>query len=234
MCITKFYSSSTNWFRYAVAWGAESIRAQHSIEHSSDLQSNTAPIYNRSTTTATAYNTSSSYKVSIGHETVNITEILPHPPSASPSDPISSNTMISNGERRQPLTVRKSVHLISLCFMCFVAAALILIALSIMHLFPRNSSDSNPHFLAEQNDLLSFLLRMNNISHIHPLRSATARPIATELSAQFFPNTDRFIYDLAHVICLCIILLNCFCLLVFSMEIYLGCNTMKTNKSSFR
>lgn len=197
------------------------------------IQSNTAPLYNRSTTTTTTaaaaatYNSSSSYKVSIGHETVNITEILPQRQSTLPSDPIGSPTMISNSERRQTLTIRKSIHLISLCFMCFVAAALILISLSMMHLFVKNSSNSN----IEQNDLTSFLLRTNNNltnNYNNLLYSVvTARPIAMDLSSHLVPNIDRLIYELANIICLCIILLNCFCLLVFSMEIYLGCNMIK-------
>ena len=189
------------------------------------IQSNTAPLYNRSTTTATtAYNSSSSYKVSIGHETVNITEILPQRQSTGAAEPICSPTMNSTGERTRTLTVRKSVHLISLCFMCFVAAALILIALSMMHLFEKNTAQFN----AEQNDLIAFLLRSNPNLSQHFLHSVgTPRPTVADL----WPHTDRLIYDLANVICLCIILLNCFCLLVFSMEIYLGCNMIKRTPS---
>jgi hypothetical protein len=45
---------------------------------------------------------------------------------------------------------------------------------------------------------------------------------------------ERTLRDLAMMICLCIIVLNCFCLLVFSIEIYLGCNMIKLKRHTYR
>ena len=155
---------------------------------------------------ANAYH-SSSYKVSIGHETVNITEIA--------RDRKSSDPLINMGKRRL-LNSRKGASILSLCFMCFVSASMILIAISTMNLILKlNHSRNNnllPHLIPTTN-LTSNLLYMLSISET-----------VTNL---LLPTYERIIREIATVICLLIIVLNCFCLLIFSIEIYLGCNMIK-------
>ena len=81
-----------------------------------------------------------------------------------------------------------------------------------------------------RNDLLPYLLQSSNgTAH---LLSLLATPIS--LTDQILPAYGRTIRDLATVVCLSIVVLNCFCLLVFSIEIYLGCNMVKGNADIYR
>lgn len=160
---------------------------------------------------------SSSYKVSIGHETVNITEILPPRPSIDRLP-----TIISN-ERRRILGQRQGVSVLSLCFMCFVSSSLILIAISMMHLFIRVEMNNEKQFLP-----IYFPSTHNNSANFFYMFSS---PTMTE---SILGNHHRILRDLAMVICLAIVVLNCFCLLVFSIEIYLGSNLAKVKINSFR
>jgi hypothetical protein len=168
---------------------------------------------------ATAYNTSS-YKVSIGHETVNITEIARH--RDSPTDPTSP--MVST-DRRRVITTRKNVNILSLCFMCFVSVSLILIAISTMHLLFKTTYTNN-------NDMIPLFLQSVNITPGYLYMFAAPVSLGDTVSNLIIPNYDRTIRDLATVVCLLIIVLNCFCLLVFSIEIYLGCNMMTSKLNS--
>ena len=166
---------------------------------------------------ATAYN-ASSYKVSIGHETVNITEIArPCEPSSDP--PI---TMLTD-ERRRLLTTRKGANILSLCFMCFVSASLILTSISIMHLLLKSN-------YVHHNDLIPLLLPTTNFTPGLVYVFAARIPTSESLAHLIIPVYDRTIRDLAIVVCLLIVVLNCFCLLVFSIEIYLGCNLIRTRR----
>jgi hypothetical protein len=184
------------------------------------IQSRANQFMNRLATTA--YN-SSSYKVSIGHETVNITEIArQHESSSDP--PI---TVVSN-ERRRIIAARKGANTLSLCFMCFVSASLILIAISIIHLLFKTNYVNN-------NDMIPYFLQSANFTPGFLYIFATPMSSADTISNLIIPIYDRTIRDLATVVCLLIIVLNCFCLLVFSIEIYLGCNMMmKTKENSHR
>lgn len=170
----------------------------------------------------TAYN-ASSYKVSIGHETVNITEIAR--PSESSSNPPAIG-MLTN-ERRQLLPTRKGANILSLCFMCFVSASLILISISIMHLLLKSN-------YVHQNDLIPLLLPSMNITPGLVYLFAARIPTSESLAQRIIPVYDRTIRDFAIVVCLLIIVLNCLCLLVFSIEIYLGCNLVRTRRKSHR
>ncbi len=171
---------------------------------------------------ATAAYNSSSYKVSIGHETVNITEIARHRESLSnPPTPIPSN------EQRRLISARKSANILSLCFMCFVSASLILIAISMMHLLLKTNYLNNT-------DTIPFLLQPANFTPGFVYIFATASASMDTISNLIVPIYDRTIRELATVVCLSIVVLNCFSLLVFSIEIYLGCNTIKTKENSNR
>jgi hypothetical protein len=152
---------------------------------------------------------SSSYKVSIGHETVNITEITRQQDPTTP--------------KRRIATSRKGANILSLCFMCFVSASLILIAISTMHLILKsnhhNNNDIIPHLYPTNNFTSGFLYMLS---------------ISESVSNLLLPSYDRTIRELATVICLLIIVLNCFCVLIFSIEIYLGCNMVKKRYESQR
>ena len=170
----------------------------------------------------TTNHSSSSYKVSIGHETVNITEIARHRESLS--DP---TTSMSAAEKRRLSASRKGVNILSLCFMCFVSASLILIAISTMHLILKtnyiNNGDMTPHYV-QMNNITSGLLYMLT----PPI------PVTDTVSNLITPTYDRTIREFATVICLLIIVLNCFCVLIFSIEIYLGSNMLKSRPDSHR
>lgn len=147
----------------------------------------------------------SSYKVSIGHETVNITEM---------SRQRETPTNLLNA-KRQLLLKRKNVNILSLCFMCFVSACLILITLTTMQLILKTPPDFLPQI--NQTSTYFYLLTMSEtVSHL------------------LLPTYDRTIRELATVICLLIIVFNCFCVLIFSIEIYLGCNLNKYRLESSR
>jgi len=162
---------------------------------------------------------SSSYKVSIGHETVNITEIARQ--HGLPSD---ATTSMMTTEKRRIVTSHKGANILSLCFMCFVSASLILIAISTMNLilktnYTKNNNDIIPHFVQSINNTSAFIYILS---------------ISDTVSNLLLPTYDRFIRELATVICLLIIVLNCFCVLIFSIEIYLGCNMIKNRYDSHR
>jgi hypothetical protein len=162
---------------------------------------------------------SSSYKVSIGHETVNITEIARQ--HGLPSDATAS---MMTTEKRRIVTSHKGANILSLCFMCFVSASLILISISTMNLIlktnsTKNNNDIIPHFVQSINNTSAFIYILS---------------ISDTVSNLLLPTYDRFIRELATVICLLIIVLNCFCVLIFSIEIYLGCNMIKNRYDSYR
>ncbi|CAF1196685.1 unnamed protein product [Rotaria sp. Silwood1] len=184
------------------------------------FQSRQSQLLNR--LSSTAYN-SSSYKVSIGHETVNITEIARHRESLSDQ----TIPMVNVNERRRLSTSRKGANIISLCFMCFVSASLILIAISTMNLMLKTNSIHN-------HDMISHLAKSMNITTNIIYMIATSIPITDTISNLIIPTYDRCIRELATVICLIIIVLNCFCVLIFSIEIYLGCNITKDKLNSYR
>ena len=164
---------------------------------------------------ASTYN-SSSYKVSIGHETVNITEIARQ--RDSPEDPAAP--MLDTPEKRQPSPSRKGANILSLCFMCFVSASLILIAISTMHLILQtNANDIIPRFIPSTNMTSTFLHMSAELVTVSNL---------------ILPTYDRTLRELATVICLLMIVLNCFCVLIFSIEIYLGCNMIKSRDKFYR
>jgi hypothetical protein len=181
------------------------------------IQARQNQLLNRLATTA--YN-SSSYRVSIGHETVNITEIARQ--RESPSDP---TTPMMLNEKRRIFTSRKGANILSLCFMCFVSASLILIAITTMHLilktnYPNNNNNNMiPHFIQSTNITSTFLYMLS---------------VSDTVSNLLLPTYDRTIRELATVICLLITVLNCFCVLIFSIEIYLGCNMIKQRYDSHR
>jgi hypothetical protein len=184
------------------------------------IQSRPDRCMNRSATTA--YN-SSSYKVSIGHETVNITEIARrHNPSSD--HPI---TIMPSNERRRVIAAQKGANILSLCFICFVSACLILIAISIMHLLLKTNYTDN-------NDMLPLFLQSTNFTPGYIYIFATPISSPDTISNLLVPIYDRIIRDLATVVCLLIVVLNCFCLVVFSIEIYLGCNMITTKHNSSR
>ncbi|CAF2846872.1 unnamed protein product [Rotaria sp. Silwood2] len=184
------------------------------------FQSRQSQLLNR--LSSTAYN-SSSYKVSIGHETVNITEIARHRESLSDR----TIPMASVAERRRLSASRKGANILSLCFMCFVSASLILIAISTMHLMlksnPINNSDMIPHITQSMNVTSNIIYMI-----VAPI------PVTDTISNLIIPTYDRIIRELATVICLLIIVLNCFCVLIFSIEIYLGCNMTKDRPDTYR
>lgn len=183
------------------------------------FQSRQSQLLNR--LSSTAYN-SSSYKVSIGHETVNITEI------AHNRELLSDRTvpMVTN-ERRRISTTQTGANVLSLCFMCFVSATLILIAVSTMDLILKANYHNN-------NDLIPRLTQTTNITANILYLLATPVSLADTVSNLIIPNYDRTIRELAAVICLLIIVLNCFCVLIFSIEIYLGCNMFKSRHNPTR
>lgn len=157
---------------------------------------------------------SSSYKVSIGHETVNITEIIPQRPT----------TLVTHGKHRLIPPNRSGANVISLCFMCFVSSSLILVAISMMHLFVKENRhvNTNP---------LPFYVSSSNENQTVDQFYMFSAPIMSQMSLL---NNQHFFQDLAILICLIIIVLNAFSLLVFSIEIYLGCNSTNLRKNRFR
>lgn len=164
----------------------------------------------------------SSYKVSIGHETVNITEIARH---CEPS-PTTTATMALS-ERHRIVASQKGANILSLCFMCFVSACLILIAISTMHLLIKTNHVNN-------SDMIPLLLQSANITPGFLYMFGTPTQSTDTAANIIISMYDRTIRDLANVVCLLIVVLNCFCLLVFSIEIYLGCNTIKTTNPAYR
>lgn len=171
------------------------------------IQSRQNQLLNRLATTA--YN-SSSYRVSIGHETVNITEIARQRESTAEKRRISSSS-------------KKGANILSLCFMCFVSATLILIAITTMNLILKTNYSTN-------NNMIPHIVPSNNISSNLFYMLTMSDTVANIL----LPTYDRTIRELATVICLLIIVLNCFCVLIFSIEIYLGCNMMKNRYDTHR
>ena len=111
--------------------------------------------------------------------------------------------------------------------MCFVSSSLILIAISTMHLLLRSS-------YAQNADTVPFVLQANNVTPGFLYVLATSMPTSQTVSNLMIPIYDRTIRDVATVVCLSIVVLNCFCLLVFSIEIYLGCNMIVTRPNSNR
>ena len=189
------------------------------------IQSRQNHLINRAA--AGAYNSSSSsYKVSIGHETVNIREMAPQrDPSLDPT--ATTITTVGSSERRRLISTRKGANVLSLCFMCFVSSSLILIAISTMHLLLKSS-------YAQNADTIPFVLQANNVTPGFLYVLATSMPISQTVTNLMVPIYDRTIRDVATVVCLSIVVLNCFCLLVFSIEIYLGCNMIVTRPNSNR
>ncbi|CAF1667784.1 unnamed protein product, partial [Adineta ricciae] len=178
------------------------------------IQSRQNQLLNRLPTAA--YN--SSYKVSIGHERVNITDLSRQRDSSSdPTIPMLST------ERRRVLPSQKGANILSLCFMCFVSACLILIAISTMHLILKFNSPNSA-------DTISQLLRATNITS----KSIYALSSIDTVSSLLLPTYDRTLREFANVICLSIVVLNCFCVLIFSIEIYLGCNVVSNSNDSPR
>ncbi|CAF4585838.1 unnamed protein product [Rotaria sp. Silwood2] len=165
---------------------------------------------------------SSSYKVSIGHETVNITEIARH--GEQSCDP---KAKMALNERHRAIAAQKGADILSLCFMSFVSATLILIAISTMHLLLKTNYINN-------SNMIPFLFQSANITPGFLYMFGTPNPPTDSVSNIFISMYDRTIRDLATVVCLLIIVLNCFCLLVFSIEIYLGSNMIHTKKNSCR
>ncbi|CAF1043831.1 unnamed protein product [Adineta ricciae] len=165
---------------------------------------------------------SASYKVSIGHETVNITEL------ARPHD-FSSDQIITvpSNDRRRFLTAPKGANILSLCFMCFVSASLILISLSAMQLLFK-TNPPNP------DNMMPFLLQSVNVTPGFLYMFTPPNPPTDKIPQLVVPLYDHTIRDLATTICLFIIVLNCFSLLVFSIEIYLGCNIVIIKHRSHR
>ena len=158
---------------------------------------------------------SSSYKVSIGHETVNITEIAREQKSSTDAP----------DKRRSTIPWKKNVNILSLCFMCFVSASLILIGIATMHLMIKTDHSKTA------NELLPQVLRTtkNSSSNFFYLF-----PTSESVSNLLLPTHDHAIRELSTVICLLIIVLNCFCVLIFSIEIYLGSNMSKQPMDSSR
>lgn len=185
------------------------------------IQSRQNQLLNRLATTA--YNTSSSsYKVSIGHERVNITEI------ARPRESSSNRTTpMVTSESRRMIPSRNGANILSLCFMCFVSACLILIAISTMHLLLKTNSINN-------GDMLPQLVHSTNITLGSLYMLPIPMPVTDTVSNLIIPTYDRTLREFATVICLSIILLNCFCVLIFSIEIYLGCNIITNKHDSHR
>jgi hypothetical protein len=172
---------------------------------------------------ATANNhSSSSYKVSIGHETVNITEIARHRESSS-----NPTTPMIPSEKRRLSASRKGANILSLCFMCFVSTSLILIAISTMHLILKTNYTNN-------GDMIPHYVQSNNITSGYFYMLTPPIPVTESVSNLIIPAYDRTIREFATVICLLIIVLNCFCVLIFSIEIYLGCNMLKNRHDSQR
>jgi hypothetical protein len=184
------------------------------------IQSRQNHLLNRVATTA--YN-SSSYKVSIGHETVNITEIASQRESSSnPTAPM----MIST-EKRRISTSKKGANILSLCFMCFVSSSLILIAISTMNLLLKTNYTHN-------SDMLRLFVQSSNGTSGSVYMLAAPLPTSDTVSNLIIPIYDHTIRELATVICLLLVVLNCFCVLIFSIEIYLGCNMIKDRYASHR
>ena len=156
---------------------------------------------------------SSSYKVSIGHETVNITEIARDQKSAS--EPM---------DKRRLIPIRRNMNILSLCFMCFVSASLILIGIATMHLMIKTD------YSKPTNELLPRLIPTNHSSSDFFYLFSTSESVSNLL----LPNYDHIIREVSTVICLLIIVLNCFCVLIFSIEIYLGSNMPKHRIDSSR
>lgn len=156
---------------------------------------------------------SSSYKVSIGHETVNITEMTQE------QKPSSDST-----NKRRSIPWRKNVNILSLCFMCFVSASLILIGIATMHLMMKSDHSKTT------NELLPQIIRAKNFSSNFFYLFSTSESVSHLL----LPSYDHTIRELSTVICLLIVVLNCFCVLIFSIEIYLGSNMSKQPIDSSR
>ena len=149
---------------------------------------------------------SSSYRVSIGQEVVNITEIARHrhQPSTAGIMPM---------EQRRTDASRKGVNILSLCFMCFVSVSLILVAISTLHLLLKTPPTIHNDILRYPLNLSSALLSMYNVPE-------------TVVNVMV-PVYDRTLRELAAVLCIFVVVLNCLSLLIFSLEIYLTCNMIK-------
>lgn len=162
----------------------------------------------------------SSYRVSIGQETVNITEIARH------FEPIKP---LAHVERRRVAASRQGATILSLCFICFVCTTFILISISTIQLLLNTSqrlgNDILPFLIPSAGNITASLLYLNTPAH------ASGRET---VSNQMVPLYDRTIREIATVVCILIIVLNCFCLLTFSIEIYLACNMIRIHRESPR
>ncbi|CAF0754362.1 unnamed protein product [Didymodactylos carnosus] len=182
-------------------------------------------------------NYNSSLKVSIGHETVNITEIA------------------GSNDRR---CARQGANILSLCFMSFISVNLILIAVCTMNLLTKNDlpiAYITPYHIISNNPILTAPLQLNPSEQLSLIASSTSSnsikltPSSPLLSTfliaassehyvrmnpimSMIPVYYRSIRDLATAVSLLIVVFNCFCLLVFSIEIYLGCNYIKYRRGS--
>ncbi|CAF1249434.1 unnamed protein product [Didymodactylos carnosus] len=215
-------SSKMNW--QALSQSEPSIQSRNFI--------------NRFATATTAIgkeNYNSSLKVSIGHETVNITEIA------------------ASNERRR---ARQGANILSLCFMSFVSASLILIAVCTMNLLSKNDlpvAYITPYHLISNSPILTAPIQINPSQNLSPIVSSTSSPsmtlapsfpsgfliaaasghyVGSNTITTMIPVYYQSIRDLATAVCLLIVVFNCFCLLVFSIEIYLGCNYIKYRRGS--
>ena len=158
----------------------------------------------------------SSYRVSIGQETVNITEIARH------FEPIKPSAHV---EHRRAAATRQGANILSLCFICFVCTTFILISISTIQLLLKTnhlSGNGIPPFLVPSSGNLTA-----NLLYLHA-------PGRETVSNQMVPLYDRTIRETATVVCILIIVLNCFCLLTFSIEIYLACNLIRIHRVSQR
>ena len=155
---------------------------------------------------------SSSYRVSIGQEVVNITEIA-----RRRRQPLAAQ--IRPMEQQRTETSRKGVNVLSLCFMSFVSVSLILIAISTIHLLLNTPQASDNDRLHSSLNLTSALL--------------STYAVPETVVNVMLPVYDRTLRELAAVLCILIVILNCFSLLIFSLEIYLTCNLVKRHSEKF-
>jgi hypothetical protein len=137
---------------------------------------------------------SSAYRLAIGQETVNISQI------EREHAPLVDRRVISIDQQRLHWFASKTSNtMLSLSFMCFVSSILILIGLSMMDL----------------------LMKMSRSYSYDRHREHTWLSNRTTIS---FSINDRILNESAILICLLVILFNCFSLLIFSLEIYLVCS----------
>lgn len=97
--------------------------------------------------------------------------------------------------------------------MCFVSVSLILIAISTLHLLLKTPQTIPNEIVRYPLNLSSASLSMYNVPE-------------TVVNVMV-PVYDRTLRELAAVLCIFVVVLNCFSLLIFSLEIYLTCNMVK-------